>query len=97
MEVVDAILGITDTTSDTDHKKAAHCAEGSFIEEGKLWKLGEYTPSRATARVHHQGRGYTDGQSQPQQTPYTQGHATEPAAQQDPLTSTRCIHQHSHP
>ena len=48
MEVVDAILGITDTTSDANHKKAAHHAKGYFIEEGKLWKLGRYTPSRAT-------------------------------------------------
>ena len=50
VEVVDAILGITDNTSDADRKKAAHHAEGYFIEEGKLWKLGGYTPSRATAR-----------------------------------------------
>lgn len=39
----------SDTTSDADHKKAAHRAKGYFIEEGKLWKLSRYTPLRATA------------------------------------------------
>ena len=50
MEVVDAILGITDNTSNADRKKAAHRTKGYFIKEGKLWKLGRYTPSRATVR-----------------------------------------------
>lgn len=49
MEVINSILGITDTTSGADHKKAAHCTGGYFIKEGKLWKLGRYTPSKATA------------------------------------------------
>ena len=50
VEIVDALLGITDSTSERNHKKAAHRAEGYFIKDEKLWKLGSFTPARATAR-----------------------------------------------
>ena len=48
VEVVDAILGVNDSTSESDRKRAARHAEGYFVEDSKLWKLGGYTPSRAT-------------------------------------------------
>lgn len=50
VEVVDALLGISESTPEKDRKKAAHKAEGYFIEDDKLWKLGGFTPSRATTR-----------------------------------------------
>jgi hypothetical protein len=50
IEVVDAILGLNDTTSESDRKRAKHRAEGYFIEDGKLWRLGGATPTRAVAR-----------------------------------------------
>ena len=45
IEVVDAILGINDTTLESDRKRAKHRAEGYFIEDGKLWRLGGATPT----------------------------------------------------
>ena len=50
MEVVDALLGITGAFTESKHKRASHRAEGYFIEDGKLWRLGGTTPSRAVAR-----------------------------------------------
>ena len=47
MEVIDALLRVTGATSENDRRKAAHKAEGYFIEEGRLWRIGGYTPSQA--------------------------------------------------
>jgi len=45
LEVVDALLGTTGASSDADRKRAAHRAEGYFVEDGKLWRLGGSTPT----------------------------------------------------
>jgi len=50
IEIVDALLGLDDNTSDNDRKRAKHRAEGYFIDEGKLWRLGGATPTRAVPR-----------------------------------------------
>jgi len=50
VEVVDALLGITGASTESERKRASHRAEGYFIEDGKLWRLGGTTPSRAVAR-----------------------------------------------
>src|SRR6202034_2567544 len=50
IEVIDAILGLSESTSEKDRKRAEHRAEGDFIDEGKLWRLGGATPTRAVPR-----------------------------------------------
>jgi len=50
LEVVDALLGTTGASSDADRKRATHRAEGYFIEDGKLWRLGGSTPTRTVYR-----------------------------------------------
>jgi hypothetical protein len=50
VEVVDALLGVDENTSDNDRKRAKHRAEGYFIDGGKLWRLGGATPTRAVPR-----------------------------------------------
>ena len=50
VEVVDAILGVTGATTENERRRAAHRAVGYFIEGRKLWKIGGFTPERATAR-----------------------------------------------
>jgi RNase H-like domain found in reverse transcriptase len=50
LEAIDALLGITGASSDADRKRAAHRAEGYFVEDNKLWRLGGATPSRAVPR-----------------------------------------------
>jgi len=50
IEVVDALLGVDEHTSEVDRKRAKHKAEGYFIDDGKLWRLGGATPSRAVPR-----------------------------------------------
>jgi len=50
IEVVDALLGVDEHTSDMDRKRAKHRAEGYFIDNGKLWRLGGATPTRAVPR-----------------------------------------------
>jgi hypothetical protein len=47
IEVVDALLGLNESSSVNDRKQAAHRAEGYFIEDGKLWRLGGATPTCA--------------------------------------------------
>ena len=49
MEVIDALLRVTGATSENNLQKAAHKAEGYFIEEGRLWRIGGYT-----LKVYHQ-------------------------------------------
>lgn len=43
LEAIDALLGITGASSDADCKRAAHRAEGYFVEDNKLWCLGGAT------------------------------------------------------
>ena len=50
IEVIDALLGITGTSTDSDRKRAKHRAEGYFIEDDKLWRLGGATPTRTVPR-----------------------------------------------
>jgi hypothetical protein len=50
LKVIDALLGITESSTDSKRKRAAHRAEGYFIEDGKLWRLGGATPTRSIAR-----------------------------------------------
>ena len=50
LEVVDALLGITGSSTESERKRAAHRAEGYFIEDGRLWKLGGATPTWAVPR-----------------------------------------------
>jgi len=50
LEAIDALLGITGSSTETERKRAAHRAEGYFIEDEKLWKLGGVTPTRAVSR-----------------------------------------------
>ena len=50
VEVVDALLGLHKDSSTNDHKRAAHRAEGYFVEDGKLWHVGGATPTRAVPR-----------------------------------------------
>ena len=50
MEAIDALLGITAASTEREHKQAAHRAKGYFIEDGKLWRLGGHTPTRAVSR-----------------------------------------------
>jgi transposase InsO family protein len=50
LEVIDALLGITKSSTDSERKRAMHRAEGYFIENGKLWRLGGATPTRSVAR-----------------------------------------------
>jgi hypothetical protein len=45
LEVIDAFLGITGSTTEAERKQAIHHAEGYFVEDGKLWKLGGVTPT----------------------------------------------------
>lgn len=51
LEVVDVLLGITSSSTESKRKQAAHRMEGYFIKDDKLWKLGGATPTRA---VSHQ-------------------------------------------
>ena len=46
LEVIDTLLGITGST---EHKWATHRAEGYFIEDDRLWKLGGATPTQAVS------------------------------------------------
>lgn len=39
--------GITRTTTEAEHKWAAHQAKAYFTEDDKIWKLGGATPSHA--------------------------------------------------
>jgi hypothetical protein len=50
VEIVDALLGLNKSSSANDRKRAAHRAEGYFIEDGRLWRLGGATPTRAVPR-----------------------------------------------
>ena len=47
VEVVDALLGLNKDSSTNDRKRAAHRAEGYFVKDGKLWRVGGATPTRA--------------------------------------------------
>ena len=49
-EVIDAILGVNNSTSESNRKRATHCAEGYFVKDSELWKLGGYISLRATTR-----------------------------------------------
>jgi len=50
IEAVDALLGITGASTESECGRAKHRAEGYFIEDGKLWRLGGATPTRAVSR-----------------------------------------------
>lgn len=50
IEVIDSLLGITGASTESKRKRAAHRAEGYFIEGNKLWRLGGSTLNRASAR-----------------------------------------------
>src|SRR5882762_885168 len=50
IEAVDALLGITGTSTERERSRAKHRAEGYFIEDGKLWRLGGATPTRTVSR-----------------------------------------------
>ena len=45
VEVINTLLGITGTSTDSDHKCAKHCAKGYFIKDKRLWQLGGTTPT----------------------------------------------------
>jgi hypothetical protein len=47
VEVVDALLGLDNSASESDRKRAKHRAENYFIEDEKLWHLGGATPTQA--------------------------------------------------
>jgi RNase H-like domain found in reverse transcriptase len=47
LEAVDTLLGITGTFTESDCKHAKYRADGFFIEDGKLWQLGGFSPTRA--------------------------------------------------
>jgi hypothetical protein len=42
-------LGITGASTESERKQAKHRSEGYFVEDGKLWRLGGATPTRAVA------------------------------------------------
>ena len=50
LEVIDALLGIMGTSTESKCKRANPCAEGYFIEDGKLWCLGGATPTCSVTR-----------------------------------------------
>jgi transposase InsO family protein len=50
LEAVDAVLGITGASTESDRKRAKYRADGFFIEDGKLWRLGGSSPARAVPR-----------------------------------------------
>ena len=50
LEVIDTLLGIVRSSTDAECKRATHHAEGYFIEDSKLWKLGGATPTRVVSR-----------------------------------------------
>lgn len=49
LEIVDSLLGIMEASSDSDRKRAMHCAKDYFVEDRKLWCLGGPTPSCAVS------------------------------------------------
>jgi len=49
VKIIDALLGITGASTESECKWASHCAEGYFIDDGKLWHLGGATPTHAVA------------------------------------------------
>jgi hypothetical protein len=50
LEVLHALLGITGASTEAERKRAKHHSDGYFVDEGKLWRLGGATPTRAVAR-----------------------------------------------
>src|ERR1700676_1874545 len=50
LQVLHALLGITGASTEAECKQAKHHSEGYFVEDGKLWRLGGATPTRALAR-----------------------------------------------
>jgi hypothetical protein len=50
LEVLHTILGITGASTEAERKRAKHRSEGYFIKDGKLWRLGGATPTRAVAQ-----------------------------------------------
>ena len=48
--MVDALLGTTGASTESDRKRAKYQADGFFIEDGKLWRLGGFSPARAVPR-----------------------------------------------
>src|ERR1700676_3152675 len=50
LQVLHALLGITGASTEAERKRAKHHSEGYFVEDGKLWRLGGTTPTRAVAR-----------------------------------------------
>jgi hypothetical protein len=50
LEVLHALLGITGASTEAECKRAKHHSNGYFVDEGKLWRLGGATPTRAVAR-----------------------------------------------
>ena len=50
LEAVDTLLGITGTSTESNCKRAKYQADGFFIEDGKLWRLGGFSPARAVPR-----------------------------------------------
>ena len=51
LEAVNALLGITGTSLESNRKHAKHQADSFFIEDGKLWQLGGSSPAHT---VPHQ-------------------------------------------
>jgi hypothetical protein len=50
LKVINTLLGIIESSTDSECKWATHYAEGYFIEDDKLWQLGGTTPTCSVAR-----------------------------------------------
>jgi hypothetical protein len=50
LQVLHALLGITGASTEAERKRAKHHSEGYFVEDGKFWRLGRATRTRAVAR-----------------------------------------------
>ena len=49
LQVLHALLGITEASTEAECKRAKHHSEGYFMEDRKLWHLGGTTPTHAVA------------------------------------------------
>jgi RNase H-like domain found in reverse transcriptase len=47
LQVLHALLGITGASTEAERRRAKHHSDCYFVEDGKLWRLGGATPTRA--------------------------------------------------
>jgi hypothetical protein len=50
LEVIDALLGITDASTASDCKRTKHQADSYFIKDGRLWWLGGSSLTHSMSR-----------------------------------------------